>query len=77
MIAGYERCDQTPPEAKVPTPTEPKDGIPFELIVDNKGSAYGKYLPDQTYIGKAQILHKICIITLTIFELHSSPNSFM
>lgn len=63
MIASFERCDQTPPEAKVPIPTDPKEG-PFKLVVDNKGSAPGKYLPDQTYVGKAQTYHKICEMAL-------------
>ncbi|XP_026332397.1 spondin-2-like [Hyposmocoma kahamanoa] len=55
MIASSERCNQTPPGAKVPTPTDPKEG-PFKLIVDNKGSDAGKYLPDQTYVVSIRAL---------------------
>lgn len=52
MITSYEKCDQTPLDAKMPA-LDPSEG-PFKLVVDNKGIA-GKYLPDQTYIGKSHI----------------------
>lgn len=52
MIASYERCNQTPPGAKVLTPTEPSEG-PFKLNVEIKSSDEGKYLPDQTYVRKS------------------------
>lgn len=50
LVVGQKgKCDQTPLQATVSTPSENKGY--FKLSIENKKQPF-KYIPDQTYVGK-------------------------